>query len=275
MSYIFVGGVARSGTTLLYGTLCSGPRSNPALFETHLVPALLRAYRQTRRRFENADEGQFFADLADLKSYFRRTIVQFLEPVRARYGSPAHLVIKSIMLTPHCLAALDLIEDCKAVISVRDPRDIIASQLEIALKEGRIAAGQHREADVQRLAVEVMRAYENCLKAKPDRRGRLRLQRYEDLVSSPREVVAGLADFAGLDLSGFDPNNAWARSLRDFEADRAAGSAYVTELFGKGVSDQRVGHYRRILRPADVRIIEAVCRPLMSVFRYETNGSAA
>jgi len=275
LTYILVGGVARSGTTLLYGALCSGKQTNPALFETHLVPALLRAYRQTRHRFENSDEGQFFTDLAALESYFRRIIVDFLEPVRVRYGSPPHLVIKSIVLTPQCLAALDLLDDCKVVISVRDPRDVIASQLEVAAKTRRVATGQHRDADVQRLATELMRAYETCVGAAAGGRERLHLQRYEDLVSAPREAVAKLGAFAGLDLTGFDPTNAWARSLRDFETDRAAGSAYVTELFGKGVSDQRVGNYRRTLRPADIRMIEAICRPLMDLFRYQADDTAA
>lgn len=275
MTYILVGGVARSGTTLLYGALCSGKQTNPALFETHLVPALLRAYRQARHRFENSDEGQFFIDLADLEGYFRRIIVDFLEPVRDRYGSPPHLVIKSIVLTPQCLAALDLLEDCKVVISVRDPRDVIASQLEVAAKARRTTAGQHRDADVQRMAAELMRAYEACVGAGAGGRERLHLQRYEDLVSAPREAVARLGAFTGLDLTGFDPAHAWARSLRDFEADRAAGSAYVTELFGKGVSDQRVGNYRRILRPTDIRMIEAICRPLMDLFRYQADDTAA
>jgi hypothetical protein len=274
LTYILVGGVARSGTTLLYGALCSGKQTNPALFETHLVPALLRTYRQARHRFENVDGGQFFTDLAELNSYFRRFIVDFLESVRVRYGSPPHLVIKSTMLTPESLAALDLLDDCKVVISVRDPRDVIASQLEIAAKSRRMATGQHRDADVQRLTVELMRAYEACMGAGPDGE-RLRLQRYEDLVSAPREMVAKLGAFTGLDLTGFDPARAWARSLRDFEADRAAGNPFVTELFGKGVSDQRVGHYRRILRPADIRIIEAVCRPLMDLFQYPADDTAA
>jgi hypothetical protein len=267
MTYILVGGVARSGTTLLYGVLCSGRQTNPALFETHLVPALLRAYAQTRQRFETVDGGQFFADLAQLKAYFRRTIVDFLEPVRARYGAPPHLVVKSILLTPHCLVALDLLEDCRVVVSVRDPRDVIASQLEIALKQGRLPPGRHAGADIRRLAAEVVRAYQPCLSAGTARE-RLRIVRYEDLVLTPRDVVAGLAEWSGLDLSGFDPDRAWARSLRDFEADRAAGSAYVTELFGKGVSDRRIGQYARILRPADLRVIETVCRPLMAAFRY-------
>lgn len=275
MSYILVGGVARSGTTLLYGTLCSGKDTNPALFESHLVPMLLKAYRQTRRRFESRDEGQFFTDIADVKDYFKRAIADFLEPVRARYGLPPHLVVKSIMLTPHCLTALDLLDDCKVVISMRDPRDVIASQLEIAVKEQQVAAGQHREADIRRMAVQMMRAYEGCMKAGPDGRERLRIQRYEELVSAPRDVVGELCEFTGLDLTGFDPSNAWARSLRDFEADRAAGSSYVTELFGKAVSDQRVGQYRRILRPADVRVIEAVCQPLMNLFRYKTDEASA
>jgi hypothetical protein len=275
LTYVLVGGVARSGTTLLYGVLCSGRETNPVLFETHLVPTLLRAYRDTRQRFEQVDGGQFFADSAALRAYFAATVRDFLEPVRVRYGSPPHLVIKSILLTPFCLQALELLADCKVVVSVRDPRDIVASQLEIAIKERKVAPGQHREADIARLAVEIMRAYENCLKVGPAGSDRLRFVRYEDLVSMPKDVVAGLAKWAGLDLSGFDPANAWAHSLRDYQADRAAGSAYVTELFGKGVSDERIGQYRRVLRLDDVRAIERVCQSLMAAFRYAPQDAAA
>lgn len=274
MTTILVGGVARSGTTLLYGVLCSGRETNPVLFETHLVPTLLRAYRDTRQRFEQVDGGQFFTDSAALRAYFAAAIRDFLEPVRARYGSPPHLVIKSILLTSVCLQALELLADCKVVVSVRDPRDIVASQLEIAIKERKVAPGQHGEADIGRLAAAVMRAYESCLPAAPAGSDRLCFVRYEDLVAAPRDVVAGLARWAGLDLAGFDPANAWAHSLRDYAADRAAGSAYVTELFGKAVSDQRVGQYRKALRPADVAAIERICQPLMAAFRYAPHDAA-
>jgi protein-tyrosine sulfotransferase len=275
LSIVLVGGVARSGTTLLYGVLCTGRGTNPVLFETHLVPTLLRAYRDTRRRFEQVDGGQFFTDAAALDAYFAAAIRDFLEPVRVRYGSPPHIVIKSIQLTPFCLQALELLADCKVVVSVRDPRDIVASQLEIAIKERKVVAGQHREADIARVAVEIMRAYENCLKMGPAGSDRLRFVRYEDLVSRPQEVVAGLATWAGLDLSGFDPANAWAHSLRDYQADRAAGSAYVTELFGKGVSDERIGRHRRVLRADDVRVIERVCQSLMAAFGYAPQDATA
>lgn len=87
MTYIPVGGVARSGTTLLYGVLCSGRQTNPALFETHL-------------------------------------------------------------------------------------------QLEVAIKERKIVRGQHREADIGRLAADVARAYEPCLAAAEAVRDRLHFVSY-------------------------------------------------------------------------------------------------
>ena len=268
MSYILVGGVARSGTTLLYGVLCSGQQTNPALFETHLVPLLLELYHKTRWRSGNVDDGQFFADVGALQGYFRKTLIDFLEPLRDRYGSPPHLVLKSIKLTEFCPEALDLLADCKVVVSVRDPRDIVASQLDVAIKEGRVAAGAHKESDIEVLASEIVQAYKRCFKVSPAGRERFHVVRYEDLVSSPRETVDRLAAWTGLDLSGFDSANAWAHSLRDFAADRAAGSAYVTELFGAGISDSRIGQYGRVLTPADVRAIEAVCRPFMAAFGY-------
>lgn len=269
MGHYLVGGIARSGTTLLYGAMCSGTQTNPALFESHLVPSLLAAYRETLRRLESIDEGQFFHDAAAVRTYFAMVILDFLELVRIRHGSPLHLVVKSIALTPHCLQALEVLADCKLVISIRDPRDIVASQLDVAVKDRAISAGQHTGADIQRLSKQIMSSYESSLKLAPDGNDRLRFVRYEDLVASPRDVVGQLAAWSGLDLSEFNPNNAWARSLRNFDADRAAGSSYVTELFGKGVSDQRTGRFRQRLRTADIRLIEAICEPIMSAFRYQ------
>ena len=268
MTYVLVGGAARSGTTLLYGVLCSGRQTNPVLFETHLFSHLLTAYSHARYRFEHVDNGQFFSDADTLRGFFSRPLVEFFELVRARYGSPPHLVLKSTVFTPYAAHALDLVADCRVIVSVRDPRDIVASKLEVEASQGKAALGHHTEADVGRVAAVVMRDYQKCLRALPH--DRLHFVRYEDLVSVPHEVVSRLSAWTGIDLSGFDPSHAWANSLRDFEADRARGSAYVTDRFGKGISDQRVGRYRRVLRPADVRLVETICDVLMTAFRYRS-----
>jgi len=275
LTHILVGGVKRSGTTLLYGTLCSGNQTNPALFETHLISHLLAAYSHARYRSNHVDSGQFFGDADTLQNLFRKPLKEFLDLVRARHGSPQHLVLKSTTLTPYAADALDLIADCKVIVGVRDPRDIVASQLEVDIKERRIAPGQHTQAHIERLASDVMRAYEKCLRALPRVSDRLHFVRYEDLVLSPREVVEKLSEWTGLDLSDFDPQNAWARSLRDFAADRAAGSAYVTDLFGKGISDRRIGQHRRLLHAADVHTVETACRLLMRAFQYPFKEIAA
>ena len=92
--------------------------------------------------------------------------------------------------------------------------------------------------------------------------------RYEDLVIDPQEVATKIQSSMGLNLTGFDPSVDWARSTRDFDQFRSDGDAFSTKVYGKGITDSRIGRYREKLTSGELETIECLCAPLMQVFHY-------
>ena len=66
----------------------------------------------------------------------------------------------------------------------------------------------------------------------------IKLVRYEDLVNSPGDVVAGIGGFLGIDLSSFDQSDGWRNSLVSYT--EALGE-FVTPLYGRPIERVLIG----------------------------------
>jgi len=126
--YIFIGGSARTGTTLLQSILCADKTVNPLLPEAAPVRLLLKALQQISQHTRKY-EGIYFADDKNLKSFFSQVLLSFLEELRKRY-SCIHLALKEPALTPFFPLVDELLSNQACYLClVRDPRDTIASML--------------------------------------------------------------------------------------------------------------------------------------------------
>lgn len=270
MTCFFIGGAPRSGGTLLASILCADRTTNPTLREAHYLREMVQAYCQGKQTFNTLEGGQFFADLAELQKFSSTWVEAFLAGLMARYAPATNLVLKSFLMSVMFPAVFELLPEARFLISVRDPRDIACSQIEVGEKQRRQNQYVRFPRDVALLSQENRRFYLPSMGFRnPAFRERVLFVRYEDLVVQPDIEVERIRKFTGLSLGDYDPSNFWAGGGRDFHQDRESGDPYINELYGKGVSSERVGRYRKMLTPNEIRVIETECAPLFSEFGYK------
>ena len=186
-----------------------------------------------------------------------------------RYGDPACLVLKNPELTAHFGGLQELAPEAKFVVMVRDPRDIIASILEVQAKFERQkkAPPFPLTHDVKSWSLWVRRYY--LAFAKADVRENTLFVRYEDLTRQPQHEVERLRAFTGLALTDFDPARNWPQGSGGREGGQPGRyEEYVTELFGKAISRRRIGKFRARLSADEIAIIEHECADIIKGFGY-------
>ncbi|QXD16009.1 sulfotransferase [Rhodocaloribacter litoris] len=268
---VFVGGAARSGTTLMETLLCQAPTSNPKLPEAHYLRCLMAAYRLAKGSIQH-QVPQFFDSEEDFRRYNAGLVKQFIERTRARVGGSAHLVLKDPKMTKTFPEVYELLPSARFICMVRDPRDVVASLLKVGekmLAQGRndFVAQATRGRDLVALCRYLMAFYAPLWTVQEERFwDRMLFVRYEDLVQNPEGILDEVQEFTGLELKLPDGERLDTGTV-DFE--RKAQNPRFSELYGKQVSRARVGAYAGVLRPEEVRVVEQACADFMRLFRYE------
>jgi hypothetical protein len=271
MTCYFIGGAPRSGGTLLASILCSDSTTNPTLREAHYLREMVQAYRQGRQLFNTLEGGQYFSSAEELREFSSQWVRALLDRLLVRYAPASNLVLKSFLMSVMFPAVFELLPEARFLISVRDPRDIACSQIDVGEKQRQQGQQVRFPRDVARLSNENIHYYLPSMTYRHPRfMEQVLFVRYEDLVREPAEQVERIRSFTGLAIEDYDPSTLWAGGGRDFSEDRASGDPYINELYGKGMSDSRVGRYRTMLTPSETRIIETTCAPLFATFGYET-----
>jgi Sulfotransferase family len=270
MTCFFIGGAPRSGGTLLASILCSDRTTNPTLREAHYLREMVQAYRQGKQLFNTLEGGHYFTDFEDLRQFSSSWVQALLDKLAARYAPATHLVIKSFLMSVMFPAVFELLPEARFLVSVRDPRDIACSQIEVGEKQHQQGQNVRFPRDVTRLSRENRHYYLPSMTFQHPRfRNQVLFVRYEDLVQQPDTQIDRIRAFTGLALEDYNPAEFWAGGGRDFRSDRKSGDPYINELYGKGVSTSRVGRYREKLTPGEIRVIETECAPIFSAFGYK------
>lgn len=243
---LFVGGPARSGTTLVQNTLDSHPEilGTPELLH---LPTLLQLRSSFRR---SVDEGMldYFCNASDVDQAVYEFADRLLGPVvaatDARYVSEKS---PSNVLVFEGLHAL--LPAARFVFVVRDPRAIVSSLLKVGERARVKGEGVPEYTQDVRKAIRSVRDH---LKAGFDfaRRcpDRCCVLRYEHLTACPEEVTRELCDFLGLEWS--------AAMLRAHELPHAGEQAitrggvwYDAESFNRRPDPARIDGWSTELAP--------------------------
>ncbi|GIV61740.1 MAG: hypothetical protein KatS3mg044_0606 [Rhodothermaceae bacterium] len=267
---IVVGGGTCTGTTLLETILCQAPTSNPKLPEAHYLRCLLAAYRLARGSVHH-QVPQFFDDVEDFRRYNAVLVREFLARTRSRVGGVQHLVLKDPEMTKTFPELHELLPSARFVCMVRDPRDVVASLLNVGekmLAQGRsdVVAQATRSRDLVALCRYYQAFYAPLWTVQDDRFWeRILFVRYEDLVQDPEGILKEVQTFTGLHLT-LPASDRFDTGTVDF--DQQVHSPWYSELYGKQVTGSRVGAYATVLRPEEVRAVEQVCAAFMQQFQY-------
>lgn len=279
MSYIFVGGAQRSGTSLVAASLCSGEETNPYLGESSGFRRLLDAQYFMTRRFE--DETVFhLGSEQGVRDYLRTITRLYLDQTLQTHAPATSLVLKEPHMTGYFPFLHKLLPEAKFVVVARDPRDTIASMLTVGEKMQQIGT-QHMFStrDVAKFTELVNAFYEvsiNAVRASESFRQALRWVRYEEFVTAPQAVIKALREFTGLKLEQFDPQDPTKRTLPAKIESRAKSDRakpWQSKLMSqKGISTESLGAYKRQLSPEQIKHIETELAPIFDVFGYDRSS---
>jgi hypothetical protein len=263
---LIVCGGRRTGTTLLAAILSSDERTNPLGQEARILGQIVGAYRWGRENFENAGTS-FFDDLAGYRRFFRETVARFACEVSARISPGGVLVLKNPELATRLLDVVDLFPDAMLLATVRDPRDQVASELEVATRRQAAGLPDHHYGtrNVVALSQRYLAYSREILAVRRQQPGRINIVRYEDLILRTDEALAGLRVATGLDLP-FDPTKPWAR-VSPQAALQTGGDR--SDLYGAPIDAASVGRFERELTAEETAAVEGACSDLMHEFGYK------
>lgn len=264
---LLIGGRPRSGTTLLRD-LCD---AHPDITLTHEFGTFLalnkpyvlyrdeiirrwRAQRILHCRIRRSVRMKRRAWRWAISMRGHAFAIRYLEKIR-RYG-PGSIDLPAVEATlrelfpragvvgdkmPDYVHMLDSLAPASGLASVmiyRDCRDVISSHLKLARTSWRNQGWIQNQDTAEKVA----KRWVDALETMERQRDRIHIVRYEDLVREPRRELAVLAEWLGVDPTGFPE-----RSLRNVRADNIG--KYQT-----GLSEQEMEAVMNIAGPTMARL---------------------
>jgi len=270
LRYFFILGTPRSGTTLLQSMLMrgSGVVIPP---ETHFIHVLWERRDQIDLETDEGwdlargavlarnetseiemDLARFDEILAGGPRTYGTLFRAWLGGIAALHPGARMLGEKSTDHVEHVLELLAIVPGAKFVQIVRDPRDVALSHHQVW---GRTVL---QTAVRWRRDVEAARDYERLLSP-----GQFRLIRYDDLVTRTRGTLGQVCEMLGIEFRDvmLHPGG---RRVRGFASDEKHKFRTL-----KRVTTERIGRFRREMKPMDVATVERVCGPQLEELGWE------
>jgi hypothetical protein len=270
---IFVGGLERTGTSLIYALLASHPniamtrRTNWWTFfygrygdladDANLERCLATMMRYRRHRKLQPDierlRREFKAGPRDYGRLFSMLESQHAERLgKPRWGD------KSLHTERHAETVFRHFPDARILHMVRDPRDRYASVVK-RWKDVRGGVGAATAMWLDSIALG-----ERNVSRWPDR---YRLVRYEDLASRPQESLRSICAFIG---EPFERAMLAMGGAEDFR-DQGGNSSYGEIPVGT-ISTKSIGRYHKVMRPGEIAFMERLAGRVMRAHGYSADG---
>jgi hypothetical protein len=269
MSFLFVGGAQRSGTTVLQKFLCLDARTSPKIAEASYLRTLLQAYRQAKDDFQH-DTRDYFADHDDLRRFHAGLIYLFLNRTLARMQGSDMLVLKEPHMTMLFADLFELVPEARFVVTMRDPRDIMASMIDVGRRMQQ--QGQNhffQQRDIEQLSNYIKSFYAPLLNSKdPAFRDRFLIIRYEDLISHTDDVRERLRAFTGLALDFAASGIVSIVQNHDAALQQPRYRPWYTDNENAPLNASSIGRYADVLDTDEIAAAERHCEDLLTLFRY-------
>jgi len=272
---IFVAGLERSGTSLLYALLASHPNiamTRRTNLWTHfygqygdleddgnLDRCLATMMRYKRLRVLDPDVVRLRRDFVGGPRHDARLFALLEEQYAQRVGRP-RWGDKSLHTERWAVPILGSYPGSRILHMIRDPRDRFASsRARWRLRRGGVGVGAAEWVRSARLAIRNQAAH-------PDR---YRVVRYEDLVTHPDEELRALCEFVDepYDVSMLTMTGA-PRLLA-----QGGNSSYGPREPGV-ISRGSIGRYRSVLSSREIVFVERAARDEMAYLGYEPDGAS-
>ncbi len=276
LTYIFVGGSQRTGTSIAQQLLCQLPEANPYLLEAGFLSSLVRCYAEARSRFDESEKC-YFGTVQNLRDFQSGVVHAFLEGLKQRLGGPEHLILKEPHLTIYWPYLFELVPEARFLMMVRDPRDAIASMVTVGEKQKRL--GQNYlfvDRDIPALCRHFLSFYEPAFGLEtPQFRKQLGVVHYEELVSNPQQTLRDISRFSGVSFERIDVLSQPNSGHVDYNELKSKDlfSPWATQVSGEGLSKSRVGNYVNVLTPLEITQVEHGCHEFFRWFGYRQHAA--
>jgi hypothetical protein len=268
---IIVTGCMRSGTSLLYALVSTSPDTNAPIAPARYVSDnfhLLKRYLGADRLFA----ADYFADRSALIAYAQKTITGMLDAAWERTGRPRALTIKAAELSPMLLLVAEVLPHARFVVSVREPKDTIASMVKVGERQkhaGLRLFSARAKRDIGRLCKTYNAAYLPSLDAADSLADRLVHVRYEDVVASAAAAMDPVWAHCGItpgDVTKVEDE----RRTAYFHAvnEHSYWRTYLTKLSGRAISASSLGSSRQVFGAVERARIDWRCRRVRRTFGY-------
>ena len=237
----------------MLANLLSGERAHPLLPECQVITDLIRERLRSEQEVGAAKFTAFFQSGEFADGIFRNAIESILaEVLKSSDTNPEFLVLKDPSLL-HYLGVIDrlLSWPMLKICIVRDPRDAIASYINVGIRNG---CRPHIDE-----AIQFMAPYYPPLLAEQDRSGTTLTIRYEDLVRKDEATQLRLSEHMGypVDLDSYRGMSAELLDTTD---------AWYTPLLGKGIDAANIRLFERVISPDEYYLINETFRDVLDTF---------
>ena len=261
---IFIAGSPRSGTTILNQILCKSAHTNPMMGEAQNFFNLIQAYNSALGQFDYKTRYYFTKD--ELFQYHKKLADDYLNRIRSKFSNNVRLVLKCPGYSKQFPYVLKLIPHSQFVMIIRDPLDIVASQ--VAVGETQRATSKKCEyprEHIQHIAHRVNLNYSPILNNKKIFGDKLHIIKYEKFVSE-KSSLKRLSEFLQLpDL--VERSQIDNKEITDFVHDKS--HATYSQFWDQNLTTSSVGRYKNYLTPQEIEIVKNTTKNLRQMFHYD------
>lgn len=260
---LLIGGAMRSGTTVIHRALCSAENSNPYISESWFLSDIMRLYRWNLMRYDVRHADQF-GNVRNFRELIWLNIRQYISVVSVKYNDPEVLVLKHPELTYYFHELSNQFQNFKFLVIVRDPRDVIASVIEVAerhIKNG-IASPQTELINIKNHCENYISYYADILNNRDSFQNKLIFVKYEDFMSNPDQEIQRIGKFSGTRYDTtraveFLPEHALSPNFNKEEREKDPFSgAFWSDSYTQPISTNRIGRYKELLNAEQIEEIE-------------------
>jgi hypothetical protein len=275
VKHIFVGGVMRSGTSLLQRVICTSDDTNSFINGCRYLTGQLELYV----RYAGPDSlfiDDYFENKKEFRDFTQSIIEHILYETWACNGRPNALVLKNPELSLYIPWLADLLRDAKFVMSVREPKDTITSMIKVGRRQKNEAIDSFLAnvgSNIDVLCDTFNNYYEPTLRSLKtpglNLESRVLFVRYEDTVNRPEDTIAAVSRFCGISPGLLPKDGACEKSSNTEKiSQHAKWRTYLTELSSQPISADSIGSYGSVLSAADCVTIDERCKAFRKVFKY-------
>lgn len=264
----YVSGYPKSGTTLLQALLSTDPSCGPLTGESTFPMDVALSFGRHMAAWKD-DSRYLFDDQEQMREFFSDMLARYESQVVGRYPPATGLVLKHPKMTGLFPLLRRLRPDDRFVAIIRDPRDVLASYVQAAIKAGEAIDDAAQETMAEHLAKAWVDAYQRIATADPA----FVVVRYEDVVCSFDQVRSELEEEFGLTLER-NPAEVWKSSVFDYLQDsNTSEQLFVSEDWGKPVTKRRIGIHAECVTAGARARLEQRCGPIAEHFGYSLSPS--